>query len=49
MGELPAIEGVEFLGNASNPVFTCTGKRGARKAPGEEEAAAEPAKPGNKK
>jgi large subunit ribosomal protein L25 len=49
VGELPAIEGVEFLGNASNPVFTCTGKRGARKAPGEEEAAAEPAKPGKKK
>lgn len=46
VGELPKIEGVEFLGNASNPVFTCTGKRGARTtdAPAEGEEKKEAAK-----
>jgi large subunit ribosomal protein L25 len=48
VGELPAIEGVEFLGSASNPVFTVSGKRG-RKAEGEGEAVAEPEKKGGKK
>ena len=37
VGELTAIEGVEFLGNASNPVFTCSGKRGTRTAEAEGE------------
>lgn len=46
VGELPAIEGVEYLGNASNPVFTCTGKRGVKA--GEEEGAAAAAPAGKK-
>ncbi len=36
IGELTAPEGCEILGNASNPVFTCAGKRGPKA--GEEEA-----------
>ena len=39
IGELPPVEGVEFLGNTSNPVFTVSGKKGRAPAEGEGEAA----------
>ena len=48
IGELSAPEGCEFIGNASNPVFTVTAKRGGDddkdgETPGAEPAAAAPA------
>lgn len=40
IGELPAPENCEILGNKSNPVFTCSGKRGTKEETPQEAAAA---------